>query len=192
MSYALILLSWTIFGAIHSLTASFWLKQLVATRFGKLYPYYQLLYNGLALLTFLIVLWFHRMAPNDYFSGWYGSSLLGMLVSGVGLAIAVLALRGYDLAEFIGWPISHPQTNEQGLRQNGLLHFMRHPLYTGIILTLIGIVIVQPTWSSLLLLLAATLYIRIGIYYEEQKLLATFGNVYRQYRERVPMLLPRL
>lgn len=190
MIYALIVLSWVIFGAIHSFTASLWAKQFIAARFGKANNYYRLLYNGIAVLTFLPVLWLHRRAPVHYVSFWQGSSLIGTLVMGVDFAIAVIALRGYDLAEFIGWPISSKPTSRQELRQHGLLHYVRHPLYTGIILTLIGVWVAQPTWSYLLLLLAATLYIRIGIHFEEQKLIVTFGNAYQQYCQRVPMLIP--
>ncbi|GAB4052839.1 methyltransferase family protein [Spirosoma litoris] len=192
MIYVFILLSWVIFGFIHSLTASLWVKQLIALKFSKINAYYRLLYNGIALITFLPVLWLHRMAPVDYVSSWQGSSLIGMLVIGVGFVVAVIALRGYDLAEFIGCPMTNSQTSQQELRQHGLLRYVRHPLYTGIILTLIGIWITQPTWSYLILLLVATLYIRIGIYFEERKLIVTFGNTYQQYRQRVPMLIPRL
>ena len=192
MSYAFILLGWALFGLIHSVTASFWFKQQVALNFGKLTPYYRLVYNGLALLTLLGVLWLHQRAPDDLLSAWPGSSFLGLLVSSLGLTVAILALRVYNLAEFVGWPITTPQPAQSVFRQNGLLQYVRHPLYTGIILTLIGLVLVHPSWSYLLLLMAATLYIRIGIYFEEQKLMATFGKVYQLYRGRVPMLLPRL
>lgn len=190
--YTVILLSWVIFGVIHSVTASVWLKQRFAARFSHLYTYYRLMYNGIALLTLPPILWLHRIAPVDYVSAWQGSFLTGSLVIGIGVVIAIIALRGYDLAEFIGWPVTSKQAGHPELRQNGLLRYMRHPLYTGTILALAGIWIAQPTWSYLLLFLAATLYIRVGVYFEERKLIATFGTDYRVYRQHVPMLIPRL
>ncbi|UFH57216.1 isoprenylcysteine carboxylmethyltransferase family protein [Spirosoma sp. KNUC1025] len=191
MIYLVIVLSWIVFCGIHSITASLWFKQWVATRFGKLNRYYRLIYNGLALLTFLPVLWLHRMAPVDYVSSWQGSSWIGIVIIAIGLAVAVTALRGYDLAEFMGWPLSVNQSGQPALRQSGMLSYVRHPLYTGIVLLLLGIWLLQPSWSYLMLLLLGVLYIRIGIHFEERKLIATFGRTYQQYRERVPMLLPR-
>ncbi|WP_461088583.1 methyltransferase family protein [Spirosoma gilvum] len=192
MGYVIILISWLTFGGIHSLTASLWMKRLATSHLGTFNRYYRLLYNGIAVLTFLPVLWAHHMAPVDYVSNWHGSSLTGTVVFGLGLIAMIVALWGYDLAEFIGWPITTSQMGKQELRQNGLLHYVRHPLYTGIILTLLGIWIREPTWSCSLLVLVATLYIRIGIYFEEKKLIAHFGNTYKQYQQRVPMLIPRL
>ena len=138
------------------------------------------------------MLWLHRTTADDYLSTWPDSSLLGLLVTGLGLIVAILALRSYDLAEFVGRPIAIRPTIKSDLRRDGLLRYVRHPLYTGIVLTLIGLVLVYPIWSYLLLLLAATLYIQIGIYFEEQKRIATFGKAYMLYRGRVLMLLPRL
>ncbi len=191
MHYVLILVSWFMFGLIHSLTASSWLKQTAASRLGKLNRYYRLLYNGIALITFLPVLWLHWVAPVDYISTWQGTPLIGTSVTVLGIGIALIALWGYDLAEFVGWASEGQQEAAPALRQTGLLQYVRHPLYTGIILSLLGIWISQPTWSTSILVLAATFYIRVGIHFEEQKLVDTFGDSYKTYRQRVPMLFPR-
>lgn len=163
----------------------------MANKLGTFNRYYRLLYNGIAVATFIPIVWLHRTAPIDYVSSWRGIFWLGMLLVGVGLTIAVLALRGYDMAEFIGWPANMKTSENQELRLGGLLQYVRHPLYTGIILILLGLLMTQPTWSYLILVLAASVYIRIGIYFEEKKLIASFGNAYKQYRHRVPMLIPR-
>jgi len=67
--------------------------------------------------------------------------------------------------------------------------FVRHPLMTGIVL---GLWIV-PTMSVGHLLLSAgmTAYVLAGTALEERDLLRLFGERYRRYRERVPMLFPR-
>ena len=103
MYYVLILASWFVFGLIHSLTASTWLKQTVALRLGWLSRYYRLLYNAIALLTFLPVLWLHWKAPVEYVSTWQGTALVGLPITMLGAGIALIALWGYDLGEFIGW-----------------------------------------------------------------------------------------
>jgi protein-S-isoprenylcysteine O-methyltransferase Ste14 len=74
---------------------------------------------------------------------------------------------------------------------HGPYRWIRHPAYTGMILSFLGIAIAIGTWLggviTLGLMLAATMY-RIGT--EEQVLIATFGNEYRDYMKRTWKLFP--
>jgi protein-S-isoprenylcysteine O-methyltransferase Ste14 len=46
------------------------------------------------------------------------------------------------------------------------------------------------TLARLVYALGMTIYILIGLRYEERDLLRTFGAAYEAYRRRVPMLIP--
>ena len=46
--------------------------------------------------------------------------------------------------------------------------------------------------ASIIVSLALTIYVLIGIFFEERKLLCEFGQAYADYKSRTPMLIPAL
>jgi protein-S-isoprenylcysteine O-methyltransferase Ste14 len=72
----------------------------------------------------------------------------------------------------------------------GLYKRVRHPLYIG----WLTIFWAAPTMtvSHLLFALLSTVYILVAIRFEESDLVDAFGADYIAYRERTPMLVPRL
>jgi protein-S-isoprenylcysteine O-methyltransferase Ste14 len=75
----------------------------------------------------------------------------------------------------------------------GPYRWVRHPAYTGLIMFFVGLRLALSNWLSLVLLVvvpAAGLVVRIKA--EEQALLASLGQPYRQFCASRPRLFPRL
>jgi len=179
---------------MHSLLASLSFKRWVHHRWPQRMHAYRLSYNFLAILLLIPLLWFMHQNPGPLIWQWPG--LLNWLMKGFTVAAALgffWSLKSYDNMVFLGvtqWRNRHTVNNADECEQlhiSTLHRFVRHPWYFFFIVIL---------WTQnlhlaqLIVYGLVTLYFVIGSHMEERKLIAQYGEAYREYARQVPGLIP--
>ncbi len=111
-----------------------------------------------------------------------------MIIASWGVIILVVSFRYMSGPAFLGLK----KEVYSGLITDGLHGYIRHPIYTGTILVLVGLLMYHPTDIILITDLVIFAYLPLGIKWEEQKLIDQFGEAYLKYKKEVSALVPRL
>ena len=192
---ALVLLSglWLGYFLIHSALASLAVKRRLVARWPALAPRYRLLYNLLATLLLLPILWLMWHFPGPLLWQWRG--IWGWLADGLTLlAVAgfIWTLSYYRGMDFLGlgqWRRDeHGVIDTEDFCLSPLHRWVRHPWYA------LGLVLIWTRDMSASWLLSAVVisgYLLVGSWLEEVRLCRQFGERYQRYRQRVPGLIPR-
>ncbi len=77
------------------------------------------------------------------------------------------------------------------LLSNGLYKFVRHPIYTGVILTFLGYSFYQNSVYKLLITILLIILFHFKTNYEEQQLEKKFSN-YKLYKSKTGKFLPKI
>ena len=187
-----LILSIALWGSIHSLLASLSFKDLLRRTLGdKFMKSYRLLYNIFAVISIVPVLYLMAVLPDEALyqvpPPW---SYLMQLGQGISVFLLFVAVLQTDVLSFAGLRQLIEEERTGKLVTHGLYRFVRHPLYTFSLL----ILWLSPkvTINSFIVYLALTLYVLVGAFFEERKLLREFGQEYAKYRSVTPMLMPGL
>lgn len=146
---------------------------------------------GFPLTIYFLTSVFGVNIPLLHIKGHLWSTLFGWGEKGaliemfIGQLITILGI----ILIIAGWRKIY-RTKTKNLSTNGIYALVRHPQYTGIILTAFGAFIHWPTLPTLLML-----PILIVAYYnlakkEEKEMKVKFGKVYLNYKKITPMFLP--
>jgi protein-S-isoprenylcysteine O-methyltransferase Ste14 len=186
-------LAWAAYGALHSAMASEAATRLLKRRLGGAFRYYRLFFNVVAAVLLVPLTAYslsRRLSPVVRWDGPWLAVRLTLVA--LGLLLFVTGARHYSLGRFTGLSQlrgagSGGLATGGGLDSSGVLGVIRHPWYTGLVLLL---------WArdldvaGLVVSGVLTVYVVIGTFLEERKLVHEFGEGYRSYQERVSMFVP--
>lgn len=116
-----------------------------------------------------------------------------VFIAGLVLMLAGLALRWYSIS-VLGASFTLEVTTRpgQGVVQSGPYRWIRHPSYTGALVTILGVLICCDNVASIAAMAVALVGYAVRIRIEERALAADLGPPYRDYMKRTKRLIPFL
>lgn len=191
LTLGFLLIAWS---ALHSFLISNTAKSFIQNRTGENARFYRITYNTISLVTFVPIMLFASSLRGENIFTWSGYlQIIRILIIVITILLFYAGAKHYDSLQFLGlrqiknFSNHNSLKKDGGLDKSGILNVIRHPWYTASILIL---------WmrnmdkSALIVNVVLTLYLVIGTYMEERKLVMEFGHQYRLYQKDVSMLFP--
>jgi protein-S-isoprenylcysteine O-methyltransferase Ste14 len=152
--------------------------------------------SGWGMFVYWMGIW---VSPQNRFTIPFGSStlrLMGLDVTITHLIVSVLFLVpavffGVGGVMELGLRVSETH-RPVAVVETGVYAHVRHPQYFGGFLAHLGVSVLLSARDSLLLSPVVLVLLYIVCRKEEAELVNEFGEDYAEYRERAPMLLPRI
>lgn len=183
-----IIVSWVVF-LLYWLISSFSAKRSVSRRAALRSPSIAL---RVILYLFVAILIYENVtsaAPAGAYEAYFAAhpvfELLGTVLTVIGIAFAIWA-RVY-LGRNWGMPMT--LRAEPELITSGPYRYVRHPIYTGALLALLGSTVVSGTWWALIFISSGAYFI-VSALQEERDLVEKFPDTYPAYKTRTKMLIP--
>jgi len=114
--------------------------------------------------------------------------LIHPIVSGVGIGLLVVALLWVLIAQAQmgdSWRIGIDSEVKTSLVQHGVFRRSRNPIFLGMQLMLVGLLLVLPNAFTLAICVLGIALMQIQVRLEEAHLLQLHGEAYRGYQQRV-------
>lgn len=194
MKYLILLLIWGGYCFLHSFLISISFTKFIKEKTGPFYSFFRLFYVVISVWLLIPLINYSNhfeksvILPSDY--PW---SVIRYTVSAAALAIFFWAFfLNYDVLSFFGIrqimnirkPAAEGVKNE--ISNKGLLSIVRHPMYFALIVYLWS---QTYTDTDIFVNALLTVYVIIGTFLEEKKLVLEFGESYINYKKEVPMLI---
>lgn len=163
--------------------AGFWRKQ-------RRSPYYALLPIWAAIIAATAAITWRWHNQRLYTTPWAWLAALPLLATG--FRLYSLAHQGFTSSQLAGRPELERAPREQRLVTSGIRSRLRHPIYLGHLLEMIGWAVGSGLtvvwWLIVFAVITGVFMIRM----EERELELRFGIHYQEYRAGVPAFVPKL
>ena len=196
MEYFKFISLWVGWCFIHSYLIAPSVTRYLQKHLNNKYYYFRLFYNISAVISFILIRLYNPVLDERILFSWSGYlRVIQFSIFASSIALFISGARNYDMKQFLGIiQIALQKANKSisksdKLNISGILKYTRHPWYLG------GILFIWSDFnhlvvSSLIMKIILTLYLIIGTFLEERKLLTEFGDEYHKYQKNVSMLFP--
>jgi protein-S-isoprenylcysteine O-methyltransferase Ste14 len=117
-------------------------------------------------------------------STFIGAGLMSVGIVGIGIAQATMGSS---------WRVGVDTSEKTTLVTKGIFGFVRNPIYTAMVLAILGLLVLVPSLLAFVTFVALVLSLQVQVRLaEEPYLLAVHGDAYRSYAARVGRFWPRI
>jgi methanethiol S-methyltransferase len=192
LDHVILAILWIVYCVLHSILAATSLKKKLQNRFGRKTKYYRLFYTIFSFIFLMWLIYFQVNMPTyQFFELNFAILVSGLIISFSGLVLMIICIGKYFIT-LSGLRSLVQESVSSELMIQGIHKYVRHPLYLGTFAFIWGLFLLIPYLSLLITNTIITIYTLIGIGLEEKKLEFEFGEKYRQYKSKVPKLIPRI
>ncbi|HEY5464220.1 MAG TPA: isoprenylcysteine carboxylmethyltransferase family protein [Hanamia sp.] len=190
MDHLLLIFFWIIYYVVHSVLAATSVKVFFEKKLGRVFRYYRLFYSIFVTVTLGWLLYFQYSFDSPLLIKSIALKYISIILLVLpGLVIMFISIKKYFMLLSGVRSVFHP-TPAAELKVNGIHRFVRHPLYSGTILFVWGLFFIYPFLNNLISIILLTMYVLVGISFEEKKLINEFGEKYEEYIINVAKLIP--
>ncbi len=139
---------------------------------------------------FFVAIFTREPGDSPLFAPIWPRTLLGFWL---GFALMLLGFAFTIWARLVlgrNWSSSVTLKENHELIQTGPYGWVRHPIYTGLLIAFIGTVVAMDEWRGVAGFLCILVSFLIKLRIEERWMVELFGPAYLAYRKRVGMLVP--
>lgn len=194
MSWLCFIVAWSFYYLLHSLLAGDVAKQWVKKQSLSLNQLYRIGYNLFFIIGLGVLIFWTGIADDNFlFPSHLWVKFMGGLFILCGTLLLIISIKNYNLKEFAGISAMKLNSTEQPKEKliiSGLNQWVRHPLYLSLYILFTGIGLIHLTAHTWVAIGVSFIYLPLGIWSEEKKLIAYFGEDYKKYRKTTPAIFP--
>jgi protein-S-isoprenylcysteine O-methyltransferase Ste14 len=190
-------LLFAVYAGIHSVLASYRVKESIKKNLGTLIAFYRFVYNLFAIVSLYLI---YELSPKPHVIIYdlpKPYDILILIPQFTALIGLLWSFKYISIKEFLGinqierYILKKYSSNldeDLTLTIGGPFKYSRHPIYFFSIMFLLFRPTMDLFYLTFFLLIVAYFY--IGSYYEEKKLVRSFGEIYTNYQKSVPQIFP--